>query len=354
MIVQHHNEGRLSYLLRVAVAHITQHAPRAETVYDGQGQTGKTLANELDSLRALLPEIHPPATRESHAKRAPGHPFPEPPGGHLVTRLKGLVTVPEVTEATRLKNEALAAIRAYVLHAESTGGHAFTAVEDLQAEAAVFACGIPTAPVVVTGKLEATHVNEPALRALVGELAPMVCPKCATPLNLERGGPAANYAPQVQCFLCDIMATGHTHEEAYENLQRQFPRSQEYRILTEGETTGPELGDEFQHKPGVWVRTKRTGRLVHAGIVGSYRRPVLPPKPDHWPLPWHNDHEQTGCFGNIVAANGEMVAQVQILAPAFEPDIVKRNEWRNFVAREICAIINEASAIAGELNQPPP
>jgi hypothetical protein len=59
-------------------------------------------------------------------------------------------------------------------------------------------------------------------------------------------------------------------------------------------------------------------------------------------LPWYNEVE-SGCFGNIMAANGEPVAQVQPLSPAIEKDIVRRNEWRNVIARKICQAMNGAA-----------
>ncbi len=60
---------------------------------------------------------------------------------------------------------------------------------------------------------------------------------------------------------------------------------------------------------------------------------------DPWPLPWRNETE-IGCFGSIIAANGEAVAQVQPLAPSFEDNIRKRNEWRNVQAKRICDAVN--------------
>jgi hypothetical protein len=46
-----------------------------------------------------------------------------------------------------------------------------------------------------------------------------------------------------------------------------------YRILREGELTEIAKGDEFDTNEG-WVPTVRDGRLIHAGLVGAYRRPV--------------------------------------------------------------------------------
>lgn len=58
-----------------------------------------------------------------------------------------------------------------------------------------------------------------------------------------------------------------------------------YRWLTDGELTDPKKGDEFNQGSGAghgWHLTSRTGRLVHAGLVGAYRRPIsaaAPPAP---------------------------------------------------------------------------
>lgn len=71
-----------------------------------------------------------------------------------------------------------------------------------------------------------------------------------------------------------------------------------------------------------------------------------PPCPgeDPWPRPWRNTHAEDGTFGSIVAANGEPVAQIMPLAVQFEPDIVKRNNWRNIMARKVAAAMNELDA----------
>lgn len=67
----------------------------------------------------------------------------------------------------------------------------------------------------------------------------------------------------------------------------------------------------------------------------------------YWPKPWVHELE-AGCFGSIIDANGEAVAQVQALSPRLEPDIVKRNNWRNTIARRIVDAINaEPAAPAG-------
>ena len=65
---------------------------------------------------------------------------------------------------------------------------------------------------------------------------------------------------------------------------------------------------------------------------------------NYWPLPWFNETD-LGCFGNILSANNEPVAQVQPLSPALEPDIVKRNKWRNHVAARISATINACASM---------
>ena len=53
-----------------------------------------------------------------------------------------------------------------------------------------------------------------------------------------------------------------------------------YRLLKAGETTDPKQEDKFQESPGKWVPTVRDGRIVHAGLVGAYRRPISRPNAD--------------------------------------------------------------------------
>lgn len=47
-----------------------------------------------------------------------------------------------------------------------------------------------------------------------------------------------------------------------------------YRLLKAGELTDTSKGDQFRERPRVWIPTVRHGRHVHAGLVGSYRRPI--------------------------------------------------------------------------------
>lgn len=61
------------------------------------------------------------------------------------------------------------------------------------------------------------------------------------------------------------------HEAERESVRRPVVPPQ-YRMLAEGELT--EAGDEFQEEPETWTKSARVGRLVHAGLVGSYRRPI--------------------------------------------------------------------------------
>lgn len=120
--------------------------------------------------------------------------------------------------------------------------------------------------------------------------------------------------------------------------------------LTEYDGTdcdGSCLADELQQELDDLVESEARQHRI-AGALGLSKTmpadPMLAPLDgDHWPLPWRNPAEG-GTFGTILAANGEPVAQIQPLAVGFEPDIRKRNEWRNLQARRICEVVNATAA----------
>ncbi len=102
-----------------------------------------------------------------------------------------------------------------------------------------------------------------------------------------------------------------------------------------------------------WPEWARIDLQTVANIREYYTR-QSPPKPaaqvtkfEPWPFPWHVPTD--GTFGTIMAANGEPVAMIHPLAVVFDSDIVRRNEWRNHVARRVCDAMNTADtdAMAG-------
>lgn len=78
-----------------------------------------------------------------------------------------------------------------------------------------------------------------------------------------------------------------------------------YRWLTEGELTDPAKGDEFNQGGGLWTATQRTGRLVHAGLVGAYRRPMLVPHSAAC-ISGARDHNCPGCQPTTCTCTGDV------------------------------------------------
>jgi len=75
MITRQPNETRLAYLLRVAIAHINEHAFDCITEYDGTECDGSCLADELQSELEML--TAPSSAAEFMAEHMPDDPLPE-------------------------------------------------------------------------------------------------------------------------------------------------------------------------------------------------------------------------------------------------------------------------------------
>jgi len=114
-----------------------------------------------------------------------------------------------------------------------------------------------------------------------------------------------------------------------------------FMTRNDGEVTSQQIEKGLQeagHLLGFELR-----RTNEEHIVGQ-TKPEEPTEaaPDifkHWPRPWKAQTEN-GTVGNIEAANGEPVVQVQPLSPAFESDIIERNVYRQTMAKQIAAAVN--------------
>lgn len=228
MMKQCLHESRLAYLLRVAIAHIRDHAAEDETEYDDTSCDGHCLATDLQAELDCLPAQ------------------PEPPVQRLRHRNLGAVTIDEQCRALQARNTDSTSI--FVNHdddiKEVTRDMLEAAPDYWPAPWYVSANGsqgdVRAAngePVLyiqpLSPKLEGDILRRLAWRNnIANEIAAMfnreaerssiddspLCPKCSQPLKTRKTGKNTI----VECDTCKAGAIGSDYQQAARRLKRHL------------------------------------------------------------------------------------------------------------------------------------